>query len=132
MTANEDRRVPEFRLTRYELELMDILWTLKEATVQDVCDQLQRELAYTTVMTTLNLLATRKEVVAREKQGRAYVYRPLISRDEASRSLLSDLRSVLFGNRLPSVVLNFLAESPETDRETEILREALKKLEDQP
>ena len=73
MTANEDRRVPEFRLTRYELELMDILWTLKEATVQDVCDQLQRELAYTTVMTTLNLLATRKEVVAREKQGRAYV-----------------------------------------------------------
>ncbi len=125
------KTVPDFRLTRYELELMDILWTVGEGTVQDVCDRLQRELAYTTVMTTLNLLATRKEVVAREKQGRAYVYRPLISREEASHSLLSDLKGVLFGNRLPSIVLNLLAESADSDRETEILREALEKLEEE-
>ena len=110
---------------------MDILWTVGEGTVQDVCDRLQRELAYTTVITTLNLLATRKEVVAREKQGRAYVYRPLISREEASHSLLSDLKCVLFGNRLPSIVLNLLAESADSDRETEILREALEKLEEE-
>ena len=125
------KTVPDFRLTRYELELMDILWTVGEGTVQDVCDRLQRELAYTTVMTTLNLLATRKEVVAREKQGRAYVYRPLISREEASHSLLSDLNGVLFCNRLPSIVLNLLAESADSDRETEILLEALEKLEEE-
>ena len=121
--------MPENRLTRYELELMDILWTLGEGTVQDVCDRLERTLAYTTVMTTLNLLATKKGLVAREKRGRAFVYTPLISREDASRPLLADLRDFLFGNRLPSVVLNLLAESPNSERESEILREALRKLE---
>jgi predicted transcriptional regulator len=72
--------VPENRLTRYELELMNVLWTIGEGTVQDVCDNLTRELAYTTVMTTLNLLATRKNVLSRTKDGQSrrcfHVHRP--------------------------------------------------------
>ncbi len=121
----------DFRLTRYELELMDVLWNTGEGTVQTVCDALDRQLAYTTVMTTLNLLATKKKVLAREKQGRAFVYRPVISRDEASRSILTDLKDVLFGNRLPSVVLSLLAESKTSSRDAIILKEALEKLEQQ-
>lgn len=120
----------ENRLTRYELELMNVLWTIGEGTVQDVCDKLTRELAYTTVMTTLNLLATRKNVLSRTKDGRAYVYKPLVSRDEVSRSILSDLKSVLFGNRLPSMVLNLMAEDEADEKTADVLRDALKKLED--
>lgn len=120
----------ENRLTRYELELMNVLWTIGEGTVQDVCDKLTRELAYTTVMTTLNLLATRKNVLSRTKDGRAYVYKPLVSRDEVSRSILSDLKSVLFGNRLPSMVLNLMAEYEADEKTADVLRDALKKLED--
>jgi predicted transcriptional regulator len=123
--------VADFRLTRYELELMDVLWNAGEGTVQTVCDALDRQLAYTTVMTTLNLLATKKKVLAREKQGRAFVYRPVISRDEASRSILTDLKDVLFGNRLPTVVLSLLAESKTSSRDAIILKEALEKLEQQ-
>jgi BlaI family penicillinase repressor len=122
--------VPENRLTRYELELMNVLWTIGEGTVQDVCDNLTRELAYTTVMTTLNLLATRKNVLSRTKDGRAYVYKPLVSRDEVSRSILSDLKSVLFGNRLPTMVLNLMAEHEADQKTADVLRDALKKLED--
>lgn len=122
--------MPENRLTRYELELMNVLWTIGEGTVQDVCDNLTRELAYTTVMTTLNLLATRKNVLSRTKDGRAYVYKPLVSRDEVSRSILSDLKSVLFGNRLPSMVLNLMAEEEADEKTADVLRDALKKLED--
>lgn len=120
----------ENRLTRYELELMNVLWTIGEGTVQDVCDKLTRELAYTTVMTTLNLLATRKNVLSRTKDGRAYVYKPLVSRDEVSRSILSDLKSVLFGNRLPSMVLNLMAEDEADEKTAGVLRDALKKLEE--
>ncbi|MCA9084109.1 MAG: BlaI/MecI/CopY family transcriptional regulator [Planctomycetaceae bacterium] len=128
-SRGKSESVPEFRLTRYELELLDILWTLGEGTVQDVHAKLERPLAYTSVMTTLNLLAVKKNVVSREKRGRAFWYRPLISRDEASLSLLAEFGDVLFGKHAPSVVLNFLAESVESDREAEILREALEKLE---
>src|SRR3978361_2133798 len=74
------------RLTRCELELMDVLWQKGEATVQEVCDQLTRPLAYTTVMTTLGLLHSKKKVLKRVKRGRAHVYQPLISRDEVSRA----------------------------------------------
>lgn len=124
------QRVPENRLTRYELELMNVLWTIGEGTVQDVCDNLTRDLAYTTVMTTLNLLATRKNVLSRTKDGRAYVYKPLVTRDDVSRSILSDLKSVLFGNRLPSMVLNLMAEDEADQKTVDVLRDALRRLEE--
>lgn len=125
-----DNVVPERGLTRYELELMNVLWDRGQATVQEVCDSLDRKLAYTTVMTTLNLLATRKNVLSRKKQGRAYLYRPVVTREEVSRSFLSDLKEILFGNRLPSLVLHLMAEGETTGKEAEILREALRKLEE--
>ncbi|MEZ6035143.1 MAG: BlaI/MecI/CopY family transcriptional regulator [Planctomycetaceae bacterium] len=120
----------ENRLTRYELELMDVLWTLKQGTVQDVCDRLERNLAYTTVMTTLNLLAVRKQVLSREKQGRAFVYRPIVTRDEVCRSVLSDLKAVLFGNQMSSLVLNMIAEDEANESDAAILRDALRRLEE--
>ncbi|MEZ6145867.1 MAG: BlaI/MecI/CopY family transcriptional regulator [Planctomycetaceae bacterium] len=98
----------ESRLTHYELELMDVLWRIGEGTVQDVCDVLERDLAYTTVMTTLNLLANKKSVLKRTKVGRAFVYRPLFTRDEVSRTILGDLKQVLFADRLPTLMLNAL------------------------
>jgi predicted transcriptional regulator len=119
----------ENRLTRYELELMDVLWEIGEGTVQDVCDKLDRPLAYTTVMTTLSLLEGKKAVLERNKRGRAYVYRPLVTRDEVSRSVISELRNVLFGNRLPSLVLNLLSDEKVGESDIAALRAALDKLE---
>lgn len=122
--------MPENRLTRYELELIDILWNLEQGTVQDVCDKLERNLAYTSVMTTLNLLVSRKNVLSREKQGRAFVYRPIVTRDEVCRSVLSDLKAVLFGNKMSSLVLNLIAEDEANEVDADILRDALRKLEE--
>lgn len=117
------------RLTRYELELMDVLWNRGGGTVQDVCDGLQRPLAYTTVMTTLRLLEKKKKALQRIKQGRAYVYRPIVSREEVSRSVLTDLRGVLFGDQLPSLVLNMLSEDDISTEDVVALHEALAKVE---
>lgn len=125
-----EHKVAENRLTRYELELMDVLWKLEQGTVQDVCDNLKRNLAYTTVMTTLNLLATRKKVLSREKQGRAFMYRPVVSRNEVCRSILSDLKAVLFGNQMSSLMLNLMADDESNPADAEILRDALRKLEE--
>ena len=47
-------------LTRYELEIMDVVWRLGEVTVHDVCANLGRPLAYTTVMTTLGVAGAEK------------------------------------------------------------------------
>lgn len=117
------------RLTRYELELMDVIWELGEATVQQVCDHLSRPLAYTTVMTTLNLLEKKKHVLERKKQGRAYLYRPIVTREEVSRGFLRELKDVLFRGRLPTLVHNLLSEEDVSPDDVAALREALDDLE---
>ncbi|MCC7475059.1 MAG: BlaI/MecI/CopY family transcriptional regulator [Pirellulales bacterium] len=119
------------RLTRCELELMDVLWHKGEATVQEVCDELKRPLAYTTVMTTLSLLHGKKKVVKRTKRGRAHVYQPLVSRDEVSRSVISDLRGVLFADQVPQLVLGLLEDGKFTHDDIRALKDAIQKVEDE-
>ena len=118
------------RLTRYELELMDVLWQKGEGTVQEVCNELKRPLAYTTVMTTLGLLHSKKKVLKRVKRGRAHVYIPLVTREEVGRAVISDLREVLFADRLPSLVLGLLDTGKFSQDDVEALKEALRKVEE--
>jgi BlaI family transcriptional regulator, penicillinase repressor len=119
------------RLTRYELELMDVLWKRGTGTVQEVCDELQRPLAYTTVMTTLRLLHGKKKVLKRVKRGRAHVYQPIVSRDEISRSVIQDLQDVLFADRLPSLVLGLLEDGKFSEEDVKALKSALRNVEKQ-
>ncbi len=118
------------RLTRYELELMDVLWQLGGGTVQEVCDQLGRPLAYTTVMTTLRLLHSKKKVLKRMKRGRAHVYQPIVSRDDVSRSVIQDMQTVLFGNCLPTLMLGLLQNGKFSPDDVDALREALKQVQE--
>ncbi|WP_228030535.1 BlaI/MecI/CopY family transcriptional regulator [Gimesia benthica] len=121
----------DYRLTPYELELMDVIWDLGEASVQDVCDALPRNLAYTTVMTTLSLLVQKKKVLKRVKNGRAYIYQPVVSREEVSRSMLGQIKQVLLKDSLPSLMLNLLEEEKISEDDINALKEAIRKLENQ-
>lgn len=66
-----------------ETEIMQIIWQEGSSTVKKVHRKLaqQRDIAYTTVMTTMSRLAD-KGVLNRERDGLAYVYTPVISEDE--------------------------------------------------
>jgi BlaI family transcriptional regulator, penicillinase repressor len=119
------------RLTRYELELMDVLWRRGEGTVQEVCDELERPLAYTTVMTTLGLLHSKKKVLKRVKRGRAHVYQATVSRDQVSRAVIRDLQDVLFSGRLPSLMLGLLEDGKYSADDVKELKAALRKVDKQ-
>jgi predicted transcriptional regulator len=77
------------RLGELERSVMNVLWDAPAAlTVREVLDALgERDLAYTTIMTVLDRLGT-KEMVRRERDGRAFQYAPALSRDEATSELL--------------------------------------------
>src|ERR1700734_2255902 len=83
-------------LTPLELEIMQVLWQAGPRTVAEVQPKLKAELAYTTVQTMLNVLL-RKNKVKRVQEGRAYRYRPAVSRERATGSALSDLVKRMFG-----------------------------------
>lgn len=66
-----------------ETEIMQILWQDDRSTVKKVHRRLsqQREIAYTTVMTTMSRLSE-KGVLNRHREGLAYVYTPAITEEE--------------------------------------------------
>ncbi len=78
------------RLGELEAAIMDRLWTWRRpATVREVLDDLRqtRPIAYTTVMTVMDTLH-RKELLRRERDGRAYRYEAVLSREEHSAQLM--------------------------------------------
>lgn len=87
----------QIRLHELESEVMDAIWSkdLERFAVSDVLAFLtqRRELAYTTVMTTLVRLQE-KGLLSRERDGKRYLYSPTLSRAEF---LESTAREVLHG-----------------------------------
>ncbi|WP_437230324.1 BlaI/MecI/CopY family transcriptional regulator [Planctomicrobium sp. SH661] len=118
-----------YRLTKCELEVMNVVWQRGACTVQEVCDGLERPLAYSTVMTTLRILETKRKALARRKEGRAFVYEPIITRSEVSETLLGDLRAHLFGGSMTSLVLSLLGGSEVSKDDIQELKAALERLE---
>jgi BlaI family transcriptional regulator, penicillinase repressor len=98
-------------------------------TVQDVVDAIPRQLAYTTVMTTLKILEDKGFVARGEKRGRAYVYRALVSCESASRSTLSEFADRFFDGSVKSMVLNLIKTKQITSEDLAELREAIESLE---
>jgi len=91
-------------LTPLELEIMQVLWEAGPCTVAEVQPKLQGELAYTTVQTMLNVLL-RKGKVKRVQEGRAFRYRPAVSRERASGSAVSDLVKRMFGGSSEALLM---------------------------
>lgn len=114
------------RLGDLERAVMDVLWdraggTATGVTVREVAEALrERELAYTTVMTVLDRLAG-KGMVEREREGRAWSYRPAASREAHIARLMLDALD-LAGSRDAALVR--FARSV-TGTEAEVLRAAL-------
>jgi BlaI family transcriptional regulator, penicillinase repressor len=98
-------------LTEAELRLMDVLWLKGSATVQQVLDALPEKpaLAYNSVLTTIRVLEN-KGYLEHVKDGRAHIYKPVLEREEATRSEIRHLVSRFFKNSHELLVLNILED----------------------
>ena len=100
--------MPKAQLTRLELQIMQVLWNNGPSTVQAVQRSLPGDpLAYTTVQTMLNILQ-RKGKVKRKLLGKAYEYRPVLSRDKALREAASDMLDRLFGGSVEALLMSLV------------------------
>lgn len=95
-------------LTKAELNVMNILWSKNEATVNEIIEVMSEpKPAYTTVLTVMQVL-TRKGIVSPERRGKAHVFRPLLSREEYIDSFMQETRNVLFQGSLRSLFSYFV------------------------
>ncbi len=121
-------RKKSVNLTEAELRLMDIVWEKGTATVGEVAASLSGDpgLAYNTILTTLRILEQKGYVRhTKPREGRAFVYRAVIGRKQASRNAVRHLVRRFFANSPELLVLNLLDDGDLTDRELRNIRNLL-------
>ena len=89
------------QLTKFETEVMSVLWRLGEATVRDVQDAIDRDErpAYTTVQTIVQRREQKGAVRRTRKEGNALFFEPAITRKSVYRRLVEELLDLVGGSR---------------------------------
>lgn len=125
-------RKPRKPIPDAELEILQVLWDLGQATVRDLLDRLPgADRAYTTVQTLLNRLES-KGCVTTRKDGRALVYTPAVEREELLTAELADVASRVTGGRASPLVLNLVERGNLTPDDIAQLRALLDRIETEP
>ena len=115
-----------------ELAVMSVLWRLGSASVSEVRDALDEELAYTSVLSALQTLEE-KGFVRHEAEGRAYRYFPSVEAERAGGSALARVRDAIFAGSVERMFAQMVADKKLSRKELERMRELIaKRLGEQP
>ena len=124
-------RNPSSNLTDAELRLMEVVWRKGSATVADVVEGLPSDvsLAYSTVITTLRILES-KGYLKHVKEGRAFVYRPLVDRKAATQNAVTHLLRRFFEGSPEQLMLSLLEDKKISRKDLARLRDRIQKKDD--
>lgn len=105
---------------------MEVVWAKGSATVSEVVEGLPKKvpLAYSTVLTTLRILEN-KGYLAHKKEGRAFVYRPLVALDAARESAVTHLVRRFFQGSPERLVLSLIEGKKIDPKELAYLRKRI-------
>ena len=125
-------------LGRLERQVLEETWRRGETSVRDIFSAFDQRIAYTTVMTTLDRLF-KKRLLSRRKDGRAFLYSALVTREEFERVIAEDVIDGLLGRAADGVepVLACIVDAvSEHDRELldeldRLIREKRRELKEQ-
>src|SRR2546427_12984445 len=109
------REVVGLALGKLERQVMEEIWRRGETNVREVHFAFGERAAYTTLMTTLDRLY-KKGLLERRKEGRAFLYRPRVSREEFARGMAKDVIDGLLGLRAGPVLACIVEAISERDR----------------
>jgi BlaI family transcriptional regulator, penicillinase repressor len=114
-------------LTDAELEIMHLVWEHAPVTVRDVHERLRgrRDVAYTTVMTLMNILEG-KGRLKRRKEGRAFVYEALQPKNVVLSSLVSEFLDKVFAGSARPLLVSLVNDRKLGERDLEEIRRLMK------
>ena len=115
-------------LAPQELAVMKVVWKKGSATVRDVYETLRegRALAYTTVMTTMNILET-KGFLEKSRADRAFSYTPTRSRQQVVGAMVKDFVNRVFDGAAQPLLLHLATSETLTAKERTELRRMIEK-----
>ena len=120
------------KLTKLELEIMEILWTRGPCAIREIQEAFPKRNrpAYTTVQTTVYRLEGKKTLHRVKKISHAHIFEALISRTAAQSRLIDDLLA-LFGDRLQPVMAHLIESKRLTLNDVKEAEKALLALQEQ-
>lgn len=107
-----------------ELAVMSVLWRLGSASVSEVRDGLEEELAYTSVLSALQTLEE-KGFVRHEAEGRAYRYFPTVEAERAGGSALARVRDAIFLGSVERMFAQMVSDKKLSRKELERMRQLI-------
>src|SRR5579863_4326196 len=117
-------------LTERELEIMKIVWERKTATVRDVYETLlkRRKIAYTTVMTMMNILEEKKHLKKRVRAAddRAYVYEAARPRQQVIRAMVREFVNRVFNGAAEPLLVHLVREGQGSESDLKKISRALR------
>ena len=116
----------ELRLTQRELDIMSVLWDLGEATVTEVRDRVDPNLAYTSVSTMIRMLEMKGYVSHRRGEGKTHVYFPAIDPETAGESALGRVLDKIYGGSPIKLLAHLMEQNKLSDKELARMRDLLK------
>jgi predicted transcriptional regulator len=120
-------------LTEQELEIMKVVWEKKAATVREVYEELRerKSVAYTTVMTMMNILESKGHLVKRP-EGRAYVYEPAQAQAQVVSGMVQEFVDRVFDGAARPLLLNLVRERKLSKRDLEEISRLIEETPEEP
>jgi predicted transcriptional regulator len=116
----------ELHLTQRELDIMSVLWEMGEATVTEVRDKVDPDLAYTSVSTMVRTLEMKGYVSHRRGEGKTHVYFPVIDAEKAGASALGRVLDKIYGGSPIKLLAHLVDQNRLSENELERMRDLLK------
>src|SRR5712671_5069289 len=110
-------------LTVQELEIMKVVWGLGASTVRDVYEAMleRRKIAYTTVMTMMNILE-QKGYLKKTQKDRAYVYQATRPQKQVIRGMVREFVDRVFNGSAEPLLLHLVEDRRDSEQDLEEIR----------
>jgi BlaI family penicillinase repressor len=117
----------KLHLTQRELDIMSVLWELGEATVTEVRDRVDPDLAYTSISSMVRTLEIKGYVSHRRGEGKTHVYFPVIQPEAAGESALSRVLNKIYGGSPIKLLAHLVEQNRFSEKELTRMRDLLKR-----
>ncbi len=116
--------------TEAELEILSLLWELKEASVRQIHERLSetKDTGYTTTLKIMQIMHA-KGMVSRDEENRSHIYMPSTNQKETQKSLLKNLVITAFGGSAQKLVMQALGQENPSKEDLSEIRAFLDQLE---
>jgi BlaI family transcriptional regulator, penicillinase repressor len=117
----------DLHLTKRELDIMGVLWDLGEATVTQVRDRVDPDLAYTGISSMIRTLEMKGYVSHRRGEGKTHIYFPVIEPEKAGASALGRVLDKIYGGSPIKLLAHLVDQRKVSDKELDRMRDLLKR-----